>query len=371
MRRLQTYIAILATALVLAMSLILDAYVVLTQHADASVFFLLIPLSLATLVIAFYLGSLLAKPLDDLNQRIRARRADGIRSVAARLQGVGEKADTAAERREWPWSRWLARQMHFSEARTLSEEADALMRLDESQRAYLELLEKRQLDLVGDVAHELRTPLTAIRGDAEVLMDPDLPPELHQKFCENIVRESERLTRLTVDLTTLQKAREDNPEERRQYVNLREVAEMAVGSLSPILLQHDAQVSIIGEAPDVLCDPDKMEEVVSNLVDNANRFISQGGSIDIVLSEEDGFAVLTVLDDGTGFGDVDPRLLCERFYRTDFSRSRNRGGSGLGLAIVKSIVESYGGTVEAANRPEGGARFTVRIPQAQSRTLLA
>jgi two-component system OmpR family sensor kinase len=193
-------------------------------------------------------------------------------------------------------------------------------------------------------------------------MDPDLPPELHQKFCENIVRESERLTRLTVDLTTLQKAREDNPEERRQYVNLREVAEMAVGSLSPILLQHDAQVSIIGEAPDVLCDPDKMEEVVSNLVDNANRFISQGGSIDIVLSEEDGFAVLTVLDDGTGFGDVDPRLLFERFYRTDFSRSRNHGGSGLGLAIVKSIVESYGGTVEAANRPEGGARFTVRIP---------
>lgn len=63
-------------------------------------------------------------------------------------------------------------------------------------------------------------------------------------------------------------------------------------------------------------------------------------------------------------GDVDPRLLFERFYRTDFSRSRNRGGSGLGLAIVKSIVESYGGTVEAANRPEGGAHFTVRIPAA-------
>lgn len=364
MRRLQTYIAVLATALVLAMSLILDAYVVLTQNADASVFFLLIPLSLATLGIALYLGSLLAKPLEDLNRRIRARRADSIRTVAARFQGVAERADATAERREWPWSRWLARQMHFSEARTLSEEADALMRLDESQRDYLELLEKRQLDFVGDVAHELRTPLTAIRGDAEVLMDPDLSPELHQKFCENIVRESERLTRLTIDLTTLQKAHENDPGQRRQNVNLREVAEMAVGSLSPILHEHGAQVSISGEAPNVLCDPDKMEEVVSNLVDNANRFIDQGGSIDIALSEEDGFAVLSVIDDGTGFGDADPRLLFERFYRTDFSRSRNRGGSGLGLAIVKSIVESYEGTVEAANRPEGGAHFTVRIPAA-------
>ena len=67
-------------------------------------------------------------------------------------------------------------------------------------------------------------------------------------------------------------------------------------------------------------------------------------------------------DDGTGFGDVEPKLLFERFYRTDFSRARNTGGSGLGLSIVKSIVEAHDGTVEAFNRPEGGACFLVAIP---------
>ena len=364
MRQLRTYIAMLSTVLVLATTLILGTFAILTQNVNPSIFFMLIPLTLATLIVALYLGSLMSKPLDDLNRRIREQRYKNIRTVASRLQSLGGDEESGAGKSRFPWSNWLASQMHYREARLLSEEADALMQLDETQKAHLDLLEKRQLEFVGDVAHELRTPLTAIRGDAEVLMDPDLPPELHQKFCENIVRESERLTRLTVDLTTLLKAREDNPEGRRERADLREIAEMAVGSLSPILRENDAHVTIMGEAPEILCDRDKMEEVVSNLVDNANRFIDAGGHITIVLSGEDGQAVLSVLDDGPGFGDIDPRLLFERFYRTDFSRSRNRGGSGLGLAIVKGIVEAHGGTVEAANRsaPEHGARFTVRMP---------
>ena len=345
MQRLQTYIAILVALLVLAMLLILGAYAVVAEGANPTIFIVMVPLTLLSLGIAFLLGRLLVLPLDELQERMRVWRAGG---------------GTGARRGKLPGF------MHFREARLLSEEADALIELDETQRAHLDLIEKRQLEFVGDVAHELRTPLTAIRGDAEVLMDPDLPPELHQKFCENIVRESERLTRLTVDLTTLLKAREDNPEERRQIADLHEIVEMAVGSLSPILRKHQATVSITGSAPRVSCDPDRIEEVVSNLVDNANRFIDEGGHIDVVLGSDGEYATIDVLDDGPGIGDVDPRLLFERFYRTDFSRSRNRGGSGLGLAIVKGIVEAHGGTVDAANRPapERGTRFTVRIPVA-------
>ena len=366
MRRLQTYIAIITTSFVLITLLILGSYAIITQNVGPSIFLMLIPLTLATLVIALYLGSLMAKPIEDVNRRFHARRASNIRSIATRLQAFDETTGEGEPRaKEAPWSQWLARQLRFSEARALTEEADALIELDETQKKHLDLLEKRQLEFVGDVAHELRTPLTAIRGDAEVLMDPDLPPELHQKFCENIVRESERLTRLTVDLTTLLKEQEDNPEERRELRDLREIAEMAVGSLSPILYERNVQVSITGSAPEVMCDPDRMEEVISNLIDNANRFIEQGGHIDIVLSTEDAYSVVSVLDDGPGFGDIDPRLLFERFYRTDFSRARNRGGSGLGLAIVKTIVEAHGGTVEARNRPEGGACFIVRIPYRQ------
>ena len=363
MGRLQTYIAILASLLVLAMLLIMSAYAIIAEGVNPSIFFVMIPLTAATLLIALFLGRLLARPLDDLSERLRAAR--GItRNQPAEGGAAGGRADEDPSEKGMGKhrDRWRDALFRFREAYQLSEEADALIELDESQRAYLDMLEKRQLDFFGDVAHELRTPITAIRGDAEVLMDPDLPPELHQKFCENIVRESERLTRLTTDLTTLLKAREDNPEERRIPTDLREVAEMAVGSLSPILREHDAQVSITGEAPQVLCDPDKMEEVVSNLVDNANRFIEPGGHIAITLCAEDGVAAISVCDDGPGFGDVDPMLLFERFYRTDFSRARDRGGSGLGLSIVKGIVEAHGGTVEARNLPQGGACFTVRLP---------
>lgn len=357
MRKLQTYFAIFAAVLVLAMLLILSTYAILSQGADASILFAMIPLTAATLLIAFYLGRLLAKPLDDLNSRLHDWRMSVRHGSATedRPASTGDSSDSL-------WQTLRSGRLRSREARMLSEAADELMELDETQRSTLALLEKRQTELVADIAHELRTPLTAIRGDAEVLMDPDLPPELHEKFCRNIVRESERLTRLTADLSTLLNANGSGLQQRTQPTDLRKVAEMAVGSLSPILHEKGTQVSISGHAPEVMCNPDRLEEVVSNLVDNASRFVGENGHIDIELSGADRWAVLSVSDDGPGFGDVDPRLLFERFYRTDFSRARNRGGSGLGLAIVKSIVESYGGTVDAANRPQGGARFTVRIP---------
>ncbi len=341
MHRFQTHFAIISTLLVLIMLLLFGGYVVIAEGARPGIFLILAPLSIITLVIAFYLGHRLAQPLNETQERMREWLAYNRRSSARPSKPKG-----------------------YREAKLISRDADALIELDEKQRRYLELLEARQMDFVRDVAHELRTPLTAIRGDAELLDDPELPPELHEKFRLNIIRESERLTRLTHDLTTLISAKEDTDSRQLEIVDLREIAELATGSLSPILQSHGVEVTIEGDAPAVACDPDKMEEVVSNLIDNANRFVSANGHIRIMLHESTGRAVLDVIDDGPGFGDVDPMMLFERFYRTDFSRSRNQGGSGLGLAIVKGIVESYGGSVEAANLPEGGARFTVRIPAA-------
>ncbi len=343
MQRFQTQFAIIATLLVLGMLLLFCGYVVIAEGAHPRIFQILVPLCLINLGIAFYLGHVLAQPLNETQERMR----DWL----------------AANKRPLPRSSKLK---GFREARLISQDADALIELDEKQRRHLEMLEARQMDFIRDVAHELRTPLTAIHGDAELLNDPELPPELHEKFRMNIIRESERLTRLTHDLTTLISARDDDVEAQREDIDLREAAELAAGSLSPILRDHEVEVLIEGDAPIVSCNPDKLEEVISNLIDNANRFVSKGGHIRIVLSEEAGNAVLKVIDDGPGFGDVEPRMLFERFYRTDFSRSRNQGGSGLGLAIVKGIVESYGGSVDAANLPEGGACFTVRIPAAQS-----
>ena len=215
---------------------------------------------------------------------------------------------------------------------------------------------------IESMSHALRTPLTAIRGNAEMLEDPDLPPELHEKFCSIIIAESERLSRLTHDLLTLQRIDDNAMPMELSRVNLRELATGVLDALEPILRDRHANTEIVGEAPDVLGDPDRLKQAVTNLVENASRFIEPDGHITIELFGLKGNSILAVKDDGTGFGDIDPQLLFDRFYRTDASRSRGTGGTGLGLAIVKSVVESHDGTVEAINLPDGGACFIIALP---------
>ncbi|MCQ4881969.1 ATP-binding protein, partial [Alistipes onderdonkii] len=136
-------------------------------------------------------------------------------------------------------------------------------------------------------------------------------------------------------------------------VNLKGLAHSVIDALEPILRDREANTEIVGEAPDVLGNPDRLKQAVTNLVENASRFIDPGGHITIELFGRRGNSILAVKDDGPGFGDADPKLLFDRFYRADASRSRGPGGTGLGLAIVKSVVEAHDGTVEAINLPEG------------------
>ncbi|MEG0375354.1 MAG: ATP-binding protein [Raoultibacter sp.] len=234
------------------------------------------------------------------------------------------------------------------------------------QQTDLAIRERRQTEFISDVAHELRTPLTAIRGNAEMLLDSDLPPELHEKFCHIIITESERLGRLSNDLLTLQRIEDDTMILDFQRVDLKSLCLGVLDALDPILRSRGALTEIIGEAPDVLGNPDRLKQVVSNLIENASRFIQPGGTVTVELFGLRGNSVIAVKDDGEGFGDIDPKRLFDRFYRTDSSRSRGTGGTGLGLAIVKSIVDAHDGTVEAINLPNGGACFIVAIPSIPS-----
>ena len=164
------------------------------------------------------------------------------------------------------------------------------------------------------------------------------------------------------DLLTLQRIESSPIPETMQRVNLHDLANSVVDALSPILHDRQANTSVSGEAPDVLGNPDSLRQAVTNLVENASRFIKPGGHINVELFGMNGNSIIAVKDDGCGFGDVDPKLLFDRFYRTDASRTRGTGGTGLGLAIVKSIAEAHDGTVEAVNLPEGGACFMIAIP---------
>ena len=301
---------------------------------------LLIPCAFVTFVLSFIIGHFLAEPLRLLVNKVKAYRAGA---------SVQFKADG-----------------RLYEADELTESLDALVKKLESQSADLARETRRQNEFVSDVAHELRTPLTAIRGNAEMLQDPDLPPSLREKFTAIIVSESERLSRLVNDLLTLQRIENDaNPANEMKRVNLRSIAGDVVDALHPILADRGANVEIVGEAPDVLGNADRLKEALTNLVENASRFIEPGGHIVIDLCGLHGNSVIQVQHDGVGFGDIDPNLLFGRFYRADVSRARNTGGTGLGLAIVKSIVEAHDGTVEAVNLPQGGACFIIAIPSVE------
>ncbi len=300
-------------------------------------FALLLPGALITFVLSLLIGYFLAEPLRLLLRKVRAYRAGA--PVTFEPDG------------------------RLYESDELSESMGALVKKLESQQTDLVRESRRQGEFVSDVAHELRTPLTAIRGNAEMLQDPGLPDSMREKFAGIIVSESERLSRLVNDLLALQRIENDStPADELSRVNLREVAQGVLDALRPILQERQANTALSGEAPDVLGSPDRLKEALTNLVENASRFIEPGGHISIELSGLHGNSIVQVSDDGAGFGDIDPTLLFGRFYRADTSRARNTGGTGLGLAIVKSIVESHDGTVEAVNRAGGGATFIIAIP---------
>ena len=222
--------------------------------------------------------------------------------------------------------------------------------------------ERRKTQFVSDVSHELRTPLTAIRGAAETLLDGDVEPDDQQRFLSTIALEAERLGRLANDLLTLQRIEGATGELPIRPVDLRLAADRAAAMIEPLLEDREVTLTVNGSAPIVLGDIDRLQQVVSNLVDNASRIVGPGGHVRVELRSESNRAVLSVLDDGPGIPEADLPRLFDRFYRADSSRTRSLGGAGLGLAIVRAIVTAHGGRIEAANMPEGGARMTVTLP---------
>ena len=219
-------------------------------------------------------------------------------------------------------------------------------------------------DFVANVSHELRTPLTAIRGYLEALRDDPADTGTATKFLDIIWRQTARMERLVSDLLRL--ARLDARQEvlERAPCDVRQILQAVVTDLTPTI-DAKGQRIVIHVAEDacrVPADPGKLHDVLRNLVENAVNYSPDKTEIGLGASRTDNSCRITVSDSGPGLPAGDLTRVFERFYRVD--KSRSRPGTGLGLAIVKHLVELHGGTVVAANRPEGGAIFTVTLPAA-------
>jgi two-component system, OmpR family, phosphate regulon sensor histidine kinase PhoR len=222
-------------------------------------------------------------------------------------------------------------------------------------------------DFVANVSHELRTPLTAVRGYVEALLDESTDPSDVRRFLEIIGRHTLRMERLVRDLLRL--ARLDAGQELLEHVpcTVESLFGGVVTELAPALEAREQTVEqrIAADAATVNGDPTKLHDALRNLLENATNYSPEGSAITMA-SERNGDAIhLIVSDSGPGIPEADLPRIFERFYRVDKSRTRGTrdpGGTGLGLAIVKHLIELHKGKVTAANRPEGGAIFTIALP---------
>ena len=223
----------------------------------------------------------------------------------------------------------------------------------------LQTTEDTRRRFVSDASHEL----AAIRLLTDsILQTEDIDPETTREFVADIGAEAERLSRITEALLRL--TRLDNGLlDVASVVDVLPVLEQTMRMMS--LVAHEKDIDLTYDAAEgctVLATRDEIHQVIYNLTDNAVKYSAPGGTVQVSLRREADWVVLSVADDGAGIPEADLPRIFERFYRVDKARSRAAGGTGLGLSIVSDTVRKRGGTVEAANLPQGGALFTVRWP---------
>ena len=227
----------------------------------------------------------------------------------------------------------------------------------------LRRLERVRRDFVANVSHELRTPLTSIRAMAETLLEgARLDENVAPRFLQTIMRESDRLVRLSADLLDLSRVEARGIEKRP--IDLAALVADVVSRLSAQAEKADITLANTIRSPlDVSADRDEMAQVLVNLLDNAIAYSPRGGVVTFSTHEAAETVTIFVADTGIGILSHDIPRLFERFYRADKARSRASGGTGLGLSIVKHIVENHGGTVGVESEYNKGSVFSFTLPK--------
>ena len=227
----------------------------------------------------------------------------------------------------------------------------------------LQTTENARRRFVSNASHELKTPLAAIRLLTDSILQTDnIDRATAREFVSDIGAEAERLSRITEDLLRLTRL-DSGVLETPTVVDVLPVLKQVLRMM--ILVAQEKEIDLTYRAAEgctVLATKDEIHQIIYNLTDNAVKYSPPHSSVQVTLAREGEQVVLTVEDNGAGIPEEDLPRIFERFYRVDKARSRAAGGTGLGLSIVSDTVKRRGGTVEAGNRPGGGAVFTVRWP---------
>jgi signal transduction histidine kinase len=226
----------------------------------------------------------------------------------------------------------------------------------------LEQAEINRQAMTADIAHELRNPLAVQRANLEALQDGLFP--LTQENIRPILEQNQLLTRMVEDLRTIAQADAGQLSLRFEELNLATLITETAERFKVNAAQKEITLETrLDEAPPVNADPERLQQILHNLLQNALRHTPDGGRITVSLEPEGDQAIMTIQDSGPGIPDDRLEHVFQRFYRVDPARSRADGSTGLGLSIARQLAEAHSGTLTAGNHPDGGAVFTLTLPR--------
>jgi heavy metal sensor kinase len=260
------------------------------------------------------------------------------------------------------------RPSHLEERLPIRGTGDELDKLSQTINRFLDLLRdylERNREFVANAAHELRSPLAALQSSVELVLASDRTVAEYQETLGEIADECGQLGVLVNQLLLLAETDIQRSAVVRREVDLSRVVERSVDMFRGAAEERQIDlVAYIGISIRTLGDPDRLRQVVNNLIDNSLKFTPPGGRLVVSLRMDENDLMLTVADTGVGITSEDLPHVFERFYRGDKSRHRENfaSGNGLGLSICRSIVEAHGGTIEVESTPGRGSTFVVRLP---------
>ncbi len=233
-------------------------------------------------------------------------------------------------------------------SQTFNEMAESLHQSDEAKKAF-----------IADVTHELRTPLTVIKGTIETLEDGALDDlEGRGSLLSSMMRETDRLIRMVNELLVLTRADAGALKLNIQDLDLTELARMRCENMRLLAERQYVELKVVGDSNLVSADPDRLSQVLDNLLDNAIRHSPENSTITVTIKPKNDGIECSVSDQGVGISAKSLPFVFERFYRVETSRDRISGGTGLGLAIVRALVTAHGGKISAQSVEGSGTTIT-------------
>ncbi len=224
--------------------------------------------------------------------------------------------------------------------------------------------EDDQKKFVANVSHDFRSPLTSVRGYLEAMIDGTIPPEMHDKYLNIVLNETERLTKLTNSLLSLNNLNTKGMLLDRTDFNINQILRTTAASFEGTCCKKTIVIEMIltGEELYVTADMEKIQQVLYNLLDNAIKFSHHDSVIKVETSVKNNKMFVSVKDSGIGIPKDDLKLIWDRFYKSDLSRGKDKKGTGLGLSIVKEIINCHGENINVISTEGVGSEFIFSLP---------